>query len=130
MPPSPPVAARGRPWPPVAARGRPSPPVAIRRFHFVFILAGVGFKFQSMLRSLLFLFLIGFGFKCLSMLRSILFSFVWIWVQILIDASFDFVVISAGFGFRTCSSFASFWVQFGTILVRFWIHFGSIWGSF
>ena len=54
--PWPPVAARGRPSPPVAARGRPSPPVAIRRFHFVFILAGVGFKFQSMLRSILFLF--------------------------------------------------------------------------
>ena len=54
--PSPPVAARGRPSPPVAARGRPSPPVAIRRFYFVFIFAGVGSKFLSMLRSLLFLF--------------------------------------------------------------------------
>ena len=54
----------------------------------------------------------------------------WVWVESLIDASFDFVFISGGFGFRTCSILAPFWVQFGTILVPFWIHFGSIWGPF
>ena len=63
------------PWPPVAARGRPSPPVAIRRFHFVFILAGVGFKFQSMLRSILCSFGLDLGSEivpCWLHLRSIL----------------------------------------------------------
>ena len=45
------------------------------------------------------------------------FRFCWIGVQVLIDASFDFVVISAGCSFRTCSILAIFWAQFGTILV-------------
>ena len=58
------------------------------------------------------------------------FHFCWIWVQLLIDASFDFVFISAGFGFRTCSIFGVFWLQFGTILVPCWVHFGSVWGPF
>ena len=67
------------------------------------------------------------------------FDFVFIWLdlgfQVLIDASVDFVFISAGFGFRACSILAAFWVQSGTILVPFWfhfcpfgVHFGTIWG--
>ena len=62
------------------------------------------------------------------MLRSFLFSLGWIRVQVLIDASFDFVFIWAGFGFRNCSILAPCWIQFGSILEPFWVHFGSIRG--
>ena len=58
------------------------------------------------------------------------FHFCWIGVQVLIDASFDFVFISAGCRFKTCSNVAIFWVQFGIILVPCWVHFGSTWGPF
>ena len=43
------------------------------------------------------------------------FHFGWIWVQVLIDASFDFVFMLGGFGFRNYSILAPYWVQFGTI---------------
>ena len=88
-------------------RGNPTSPLSAAHPPSQFLL-----KFESMLRSM---FCVHFG---------------WIWVQVLIDASVDFVFISAGFGFRTCSIFAAFWVQSGTILVPFWLHFCSIWGPF
>ena len=43
------------------------------------------------------------------------FQFGWVWVQVLIDASFDFVFILGGFGFRNYSIWAPCWVHCGTI---------------
>ena len=63
------------------------------------------------------------------MLRSILFAFGWIRVQVLIDASFDCVVILVGFGFKFLSMLpsilCSFRLDVGSELVPFWLYFGS-----
>ena len=103
------MAARGRPSPPVAARGRPWPPVAARRRPSPPVVARRHSSF------------------------SFCFHFGWIWVQVLIGASVDFVFISAGFGFRAFSILAAFWYlepfwfHFGSIFVPFGVHFGTIW---